>query len=192
MTPSESLAGVERINVVGNSGSGKSTFARKLSEFLDLPYVEMDRLFWKPNWQESNDDEFIPKVKAVVDQARWILDGNYSRTTRMKWQRAQLVVWMDTSFLRTIARVTSRAIERSMSQKELWPNTGNRETFTKSFLSTDSIILWSLSSFRRTRRRYGPLMTAPEYSKLRFVRLRTPAEVDTYLAAAQEFGRREC
>lgn len=187
---SEPLHRFQRINVVGNSGSGKSTFARQISEFQSLPYFEMDQLFWKPNWQEAPDSEFIPKVEAVVSQPRWVLDGNYSRTTKMKWDRAQLVVWMDTSFPRTIFRVTKRAVQRSISQKELWPNTGNRETFAGTFLSRDSIILWSLTNFRRTRTKYSQLMVSPEYASIHFVRLRTPSEVASCLAvtstAAQE------
>ena len=54
----EQLSRIERINVVGTSGSGKSTFARELAELLKLLYYEMDQLFWKLDWQESSDDEF--------------------------------------------------------------------------------------------------------------------------------------
>ena len=41
-----------KINVVGTSGSGKSTLARQLAERLDVPYIEMDRLYWRPEWRE--------------------------------------------------------------------------------------------------------------------------------------------
>ena len=33
---------IKRINVVGTSGSGKSTVSRALAEKLNLPYVEQD------------------------------------------------------------------------------------------------------------------------------------------------------
>lgn len=35
-----------KINVVGTSGSGKSTFSRRLAAQLAIPYIEMDALFW--------------------------------------------------------------------------------------------------------------------------------------------------
>ncbi|MCH7726505.1 MAG: (d)CMP kinase, partial [Planctomycetes bacterium] len=35
------LSRFERINVVGTSGSGKSTFARELAEVLNLPCFEL-------------------------------------------------------------------------------------------------------------------------------------------------------
>ncbi|MEL7532145.1 MAG: adenylate kinase, partial [Bacteroidota bacterium] len=32
---------MKKINVIGTSASGKSTFAKKLAKELDLPYVEI-------------------------------------------------------------------------------------------------------------------------------------------------------
>ena len=55
-----------RINVIGTSGSGKSTLAKRIAEKLDIPYIELDELFWKPNWTESTDEEFFPKVARAV------------------------------------------------------------------------------------------------------------------------------
>ena len=48
-----------RINVIGTSGSGKSSFSKRLAEKLDVPYIELDALHWKPNWTESTDEELI-------------------------------------------------------------------------------------------------------------------------------------
>ncbi len=43
---------MQRILVMGSSGSGKSTFARRLSEITNIPAVSLDALFWKPGWIE--------------------------------------------------------------------------------------------------------------------------------------------
>jgi hypothetical protein len=50
-----------------------------------------------------------------------------------------LVVWVDYSFWRTLAR-RSVARLRASRRQELWPGTGNCETFRRSFFSRDSII----------------------------------------------------
>ncbi|WP_262355798.1 shikimate kinase, partial [Klebsiella pneumoniae] len=47
------------INVVGTSGSGKSTLARRLAHRLELPWIELDRLYWRPNWQGAPDEAFF-------------------------------------------------------------------------------------------------------------------------------------
>ena len=69
-----------RINVVGTAGSGKSTISKRIAQKLDVPYVQLDEIFWKPNWKESCDEEFFSKVEEIVSSDGWILDGNYTRT----------------------------------------------------------------------------------------------------------------
>ena len=49
---------MQRILVMGSSGSGKSTFARRLSGITGIPMVSIDALFWKPGWVESDRAEF--------------------------------------------------------------------------------------------------------------------------------------
>ena len=36
-----------KINVVGTSGVGKSTLAKRLAALLSVPYIEMDTLYWR-------------------------------------------------------------------------------------------------------------------------------------------------
>jgi adenylate kinase family enzyme len=173
----------KRINVVGTSGSGKTTFARKLAHRLNLPYYEMDQVFWKPGWQESSDDEFLARVREITSGQEWVLDGNYSRTIPEKWKHVQLIVWLDMSFLRTVLQVTRRVFQRAISREELWPGTGNRETFANAFFSKKSIIWWAVTNHRSNRRKYGSMMQAPQYAHITFVRLRTPREVQAFLNA---------
>ena len=41
---------MERILIIGCSGSGKSRLARQLGQKLGLPVVHLDQLWWKENW----------------------------------------------------------------------------------------------------------------------------------------------
>ena len=38
------------ILVMGVSGSGKTTYARKLASQLNVPHIELDTLYWGPDW----------------------------------------------------------------------------------------------------------------------------------------------
>ena len=81
-----------RINVLGTSGSGKTSVAKRIAKKLNIPYVELDELFWKPNWTESTDEEFFPKLEEALSADAWVLDGNYTRTIPIKWKRCQMVM----------------------------------------------------------------------------------------------------
>ncbi|MDB4837168.1 adenylate kinase [Marinomonas sp.] len=174
---------MKRINVVGTSGSGKSTFSRLLADKLDYPCIEMDAMFWKPNWQESTDEEFFPKLKKRLDQDTWVLDGNFNRTVAIKWKNVDTVVWIDYSFPRTVYQAVKRALIRSLTKQELWENTGNVEQFRKSFFSKKSIILWTLRNYKKVRIRYLTAFNDSNYQHIEFVRISSPKMARAYLMA---------
>lgn len=172
---------MKRINVVGTSGSGKSTFSRMLAGKLDYPYLEMDAIFWKPNWQESTDDEFFSNLSAKLAQDCWVLDGNYNRTVPIKWGRVDTVIWVDYSFPRTVYQAVKRAFIRSLTKQELWCKSGNVETFRKSFFSRDSVILWTLKTYKSNRKRYGEMFADPKFKHINFVRVTSPKMAKAYI-----------
>jgi adenylate kinase family enzyme len=175
---------VKRINVIGTSGSGKSTFSRKLASKLNYPYIEMDALYWKPNWTESEGAEFFALLKESLSHPVWVLDGNYNETAALKWAQADTIIWIDYSFIRTLLQVIKRAMARSISRQEVWPGTGNVETFRKSFCSSDSVILWMVKTYAMNRRRYECLYHSSEYAHIHFVRIKNPKMADNYLYQA--------
>ena len=168
-----------RINVVGTTGSGKTTVAAEIAQRLDLPHIELDALFWKPDWGQTPDDEFLPRVDAATRGDRWILDGNYSRTRPIVWPRADTIVWLDYGFPRVFGRLLWRTVQRAMTQEEMWD--GCREGFRGSFLSRNSILLWCLQTYWRRRRNYPEIFARPEYKHLRLIHLRSPHATTDWL-----------
>ncbi|MEE8290762.1 MAG: adenylate kinase [Candidatus Tectomicrobia bacterium] len=173
----------KRCNVIGTSGSGKTTCSGKLAETLAIPHVQMDAIFWGPNWYWPSDDEFFPRVQRALDQDAWVLDGHSTRTIPLKWAKVDWVMWLDDPFLTTMRQAVGRALSRSISGKELWEGTGNRETFRTSFLRKDSIVLYAMQSYAKARRRITGLMTAPQCADIRCVRLASPKVADAFLAS---------
>lgn len=172
---------MKRINVIGTTGSGKSTFANRLADKLGYTCIHMDQLFWKPDWVESSDEEFIPKVKEVVSGETWILDGNYSRTNNIKWENADTVIWLDYSYPRTLIQLLKRTVNRVVTKEELWPGTGNRESFRKAFMSKDSIFTWFFKCYRRNKVRYENLGRSFRQGHINFIRLRSPKEAEAFI-----------
>lgn len=172
-----------KINVVGTSASGKSTFGKALADVLGVPFIEMDALFWRPNWTEPSDEEFFANLQAAIALPAWVLDGNYTRTIPIKWNDVDTVIWLDYSFTRTLFQSVTRALNRSWTRAELWPDTGNHETFAKLF-SKDSIVLWCWRGYPRNRKKYLKAMSNPELAHIQFVRLTSPKAAKRYLLTA--------
>jgi len=180
-----------RINVVGTSGSGKTTFGQRLAAILNLDFIQIDQIFWGPDWYLPTDAEFFPKLKQELTcRNSWVLDGNYARTTPIKWENVEAVIWLDYSFIRTLYQALKRALKRAITQEEIWPDTGNKESFKKSFFSRDSIILWTITTYGSTRKKYNQCLTDPRYSHIRFIRFRSISESHTFLKHVSiAFGR---
>lgn len=185
MNPPSPLASASptRFNVVGVSGSGKSTFSAKLANQLALSHIQLDALYWGPNWSEADDPTFFAKLHEALASAgdRWVIDGNYTRTIPIKWKTVQTVVWIDHPFTLIFRQAFFRAIRRIRSAEELWPDTGNRETFRSTFLSRGSILLWTITSYRNVRENYRALMANPRHAGIDFVRLRGRKAAEAYL-----------
>jgi adenylate kinase family enzyme len=168
----------QRISVVGTSGSGKTTLACQISQRLGIPHIELDALHWEPNWTEAPINIFQKRVEQSLSINSWVVDGNYSKVRDIVWSRANTVVWLDYSLPVIMGRVVRRTLRRVGMQEELW--NGNRETWRTTF-SRDSIILWVLTTYQKTRKEYPMLLTQPEYIHLKVVHLHSPKATGIWL-----------
>ena len=169
-----------KILVVGTSGSGKSTLARHLSKKLNLRDIELDALFWKENWQQSDQQEFRQKIQdSLSGDSGFIIHGNYGKVRDLTWGNAELVIWLDYSRPLVMWRVLKRSWLRILKNEALWA--GNKESFKKTFLSKDSIILWAWQTYNLRRQQYTELMTSSEYSHIKVLRFTNPSQVDNFL-----------
>ena len=164
----------QRIHVIGTSGSGKTTFAGRVAECLEIPHVELDALHWGPNWTEPAVHEFREKVAAALNGDTWAVDGNYSKVRDIIWERADTVVWLDYTFLVVMARVIWRTFRRGLTREELWNE--NRERLIGNLFSKDSVIRWSMTTYHRRKREYPVMFKQPEYGHINFVQLRSSRE----------------
>lgn len=123
-----------KINVIGTSGSGKSTVARGITQKLNIPYIQLDALFWRADWQGTPDDLFFAKIEAALaGKTDWVIDGNYKRTQSIKWRDVDMIVWVDYSFLRTLYQAVRRAAVRPGSRTKSGQEPATARRFVKAF-----------------------------------------------------------
>jgi adenylate kinase family enzyme len=93
----DDLISSDRILVVGPSGSGKTYLSRRLGELLDRPVVHLDACFWRPGWTSTPQDEWRQVVAGLIRPARWIMDGTYESTFRVRLAAADAVIVIERS-----------------------------------------------------------------------------------------------
>lgn len=99
---------MRRILIVGNSGGGKSTLARRLGEKLGLPVIHLDVLFWRPGWVEADEDVFRADILTALQAPAWVCDGNFGGSWDIRMPLADTVVWIRQPRLVCLARAIWR------------------------------------------------------------------------------------
>jgi adenylate kinase family enzyme len=166
---------MERILVMGSSGSGKSTFAQRLSAITGIPIVSLDALFWKPGWMPSDGAEFQQRVTEAVALPRWIIDGNYASSDAGEVRRglADTVIWFDLPRRTCMTGIMTRiATSYGRVRPEMAP--GCPEKFDLAFFR----YVWTYRRLQRPKLlRYFEGLR-PDQT---FIRFTNRAEADRYL-----------
>ena len=98
-----------KIAVMGYSGSGKSTLTKQLAERYRLPYLYLDTVWFRENWQERGLEEARAETAAFLRKDSWVIDGNYSQLCREeRLEQADLVVYLAFPRLLCLFRVLRR------------------------------------------------------------------------------------
>ena len=159
-----------RVIVVGTSGSGKSTFARRLAAAIGAPAIELDAINWQPGWRDLNTQdpqEFVRRVAQAAAGEAWVVDGNYSKARDVLWPRATRFIWLDYERPVIMRRVIWRSLVRALGGKELWPGTGNVETVTR-WLDKEHPIRWAWDTWATKRAQLTEVSSRPWSHACRF------------------------
>lgn len=99
-------APINRVVVLGNIGSGKSTLSAWLAPRLDLPLVSLGLVCWRPGWEPVPNEESTEAMRCIVAGDRWLIDGISRQATRA----ADLIVFLDVPRRVAVARLLRRNV----------------------------------------------------------------------------------
>ena len=170
----------------GPPGTGKTTLARQLADRLHLPAVDLDVLFWGPNWHPVETACFRTRVDGITAQERWIVGGNYSVGRDLIWPRADTLIWLDYALPLVFVRLLRRTVRRIVTQDELWG--GNRESWRSQFASRESLFLYAVKTHNRWRGEFPAILAEPEYQHLTLLHFTSSTATEGWLAGLVRQG----
>ncbi len=171
----------QRIVIVGTTGSGKTTLARRAAAIIGGRHIELDSLYHDPGWVPADPAVFRERVRAAIaGQERWATCGGYrSYVQDITWPIADQIVWIDLPFPVTFSRMLRRTFGRVARNEELW--NGNRESLRNTLASRDSLILFAIQHRNKYRQTYSAALRAPAVARVPSVRLRRSRDVTAWL-----------
>lgn len=174
------MPSVQRIAIVGSSGSGKTWLATRLAAVLGRAHVELDAIHNGPGWAAASAEEMRAKLDLLRPASgAWVADGNYeSKGGGLVRERADAIIWLDLSRRVVMSQLIRRTARRALLRERLWND--NRESL-RDVLSLDperSVIRWSWTRHAQIRARYAAQADS------RWVRVTSRAEITRLTEAA--------
>ena len=134
---------MERICIIGGSGTGKTTLSDNLGKELNLPVYHIDGIHHLKNWEIRDENERDKIILEKVAQPKWIIDGTYRSTLQQRLEKADCVIYLDYSSLAQIIGVLKRFIKNHGKEKEEIP--GCKEQMSWKFF-------WFVVKWRKNKR----------------------------------------
>lgn len=173
-----------RVLIAGTSGSGKTTFGRRLAQELHIPHVEMDSLFHGPDWTPRQ--SFEAEVRTFSEADKWVTEWQYRVVRDLLADRADLLVWLDLSRATVMYQIIRRTLRRRLHREVLW--NGNIEPPLRTFFTDrQHIVRWAWDTHPTTALKVAALRERrPE---LTVVRLTGRSAAERWLSGPLRLAR---
>jgi len=110
---------VNRIYIIGTSGSGKSFLSNKLSEKLGIPNYDLDDVFFiKKHTLRRSENKRDKLLSKIASRKKWIIEGVYGSWIEKALRKADLVIILDIHLLVLTKRILFRFLRKNKAERE--------------------------------------------------------------------------
>ncbi|MBR3672861.1 MAG: hypothetical protein IKN65_00995, partial [Clostridia bacterium] len=102
------IKNLSRISIIGGSGTGKTTLSYNLGKELELPVYHLYGINYHKNWVQRDKKERDNIILEKISQDKWIIDGTYRSTLAKRFERSDLIIYLDYSSFAQVKGVLKR------------------------------------------------------------------------------------
>ena len=184
---------MQRVSVVGISGSGKTTVAGRRASLLRCAHIELDSLYAQVAWRPLDDGRFRSIIDERTQAERWVVDGSYRDVVSegVVWQRADTVVWLRLPKIATLAQLSARCMRGVLGRGR--SGNGARGGPTTDPFSLDAeraniADVWA--RYEDYDRQLAQYRDDPRFAHIEFVVLSSRTDVEQWLAGVDHIPTR--
>ena len=123
---------INKISIIGGSGTGKSTLANNLGKQLNLPVYHIDGIHHLKNWEIRDKKERDKIILEKINESKWIMDGTYRDTLEARAENSEMIIYLDYSTIARLKGIFSRYFKHKGKERPEIP--GCKEKMSLEFI----------------------------------------------------------
>jgi adenylate kinase family enzyme len=113
---------MQKVAVFGNTGGGKSTLSKRLSDITGLPLHILDKIQYRSGGAEVPQEDYKRAHQEILQTERWVIDGfGCLETLWRRLDEADTLVFIDLPLYVHFWWVTKRLISGYFKPPAGWP-----------------------------------------------------------------------
>ncbi|MBM7565008.1 hypothetical protein [Paenibacillus sacheonensis] len=108
---------MRKVLIIGIVASGKTTFAKRLSQTLDVPWYELDAIVYhktSTGRHKRTAAEQVEEIMAIDNDGAWIFEGTDRASYQCLYQMADTIIFLDPPLRTRRIRILTRYLKQKL------------------------------------------------------------------------------
>ncbi len=93
---------------------------------MNLPAIHLDAINFNANWVEIDKIKRDKIISTKSAENKWVIDGNYNKTLKERFNKADLIIWLDYSTFMQLKGILKRYFKTRNNERPEIPGCKER------------------------------------------------------------------